>query len=89
MADGSTSGLYGYVSLLIGALVAVLVAKISRDQREDEPDLTTIAGLAAELVSVRERVEAHGRYMGTLQAALVAAGVPVPEPAEADARLIR
>ena len=101
MAD-STGGLYGYASLLIGGLVAVAVAWISRARGEPEPDLSTVEGLAAELVRVRRRLgsveskqqytgarlAAHGRYITVLQDALRGAGVPVPPPDPADAPLI-
>lgn len=101
MAD-QAGGLYGYASLLIGGLVAVLVAWISRARGEPEPDLSTIEGLAAELVRVRGRLRtveteqqhagarlaAHGRYITILQDALRGAGVPVPPPDPADAPLI-
>ncbi|BBB00563.1 hypothetical protein RVR_10562 [Actinacidiphila reveromycinica] len=100
MAD-TDGGLYGYVSLLLGAVVAVVVARISRT-RDDEPDLSTVEGLARELVRVRQRLAdieaaqqhagnrlaAHGRYITVLQDALRGAGLPVPDPAAADAQLI-
>lgn len=101
MADPS-GGLYGYASLIVGGMVAVMVAWVSRARGEAEPDLSTIEGLAAELVRVRQRladveakqlhadarVAAHGRYITVLQDALHRARVPVPDPAPADAHLI-
>lgn len=101
MADG-TGGLYGYMALIIGAMVSVTVARISRT-REDEPDLSTIEGLAAELVRLRGRVAtletertkdrqqlaAEGRYRRRLTAALAAAGLPVPDPDPEDIPLLR
>ena len=101
MADTS-GGLYGYASLLIGGLVAVAVAWISRARGEPEPDLSTVEGLAVELVRVRGRLAtleteqehtadvmaAQGRYIVALKGALRGAGLPVPDPLPADARLI-
>jgi hypothetical protein len=102
MADGSTAGgLYGYVSLILGGVVAILVARISRT-RDDEPDLSTVEGLAAELVRVRRRLStleaererdvarlgAEQRYRRSLVAAFREQGLPVPEPDPADAALL-
>lgn len=102
LADGSTEGgLYGWASLLLGAVVAVLVARVSRTH-DDEPDLSTVEGLAAELVRVRRRLStleaerardvarlgAEQRYRRSLVAAFREQGLPVPEPDPDDAALL-
>lgn len=101
MPDG---GLYGIAALVIGGAFSMGVAYIGRPKNEPvEPDLSTLAGVAAAFVEQshridvleveqqqdRARIGAFSRYMATLQDALRRAGLPVPDPAPEDAPLIR
>lgn len=65
MADG---GAYGIAALVIGGVFSMGVAAISRPRGESEPDLTTIAGLADELVKQRRRNEARDLRIDGLEA---------------------
>lgn len=79
--EPSSDGVWGAVALTIATLGSVLVARISRPrEHEDEPkaagptvgDLTTIAGLAQEMIRLRGRVAELESEHTVLQAALVA-----------------
>lgn len=65
MAD---SGAYGLLALVIGGVFSMGVAAISRPRGEAEPDLTTIAGLAEELVLQRRRSDTQARRLDALAA---------------------
>lgn len=103
----ATSGIWGAVALAIATLGSVLVARVSRPQKDDSPptvaELSTIAGLAQEMVRLNTRVSdleaeqairdttnsALWRYILLLKAAVREAGGNVPEPDPADAPYLR
>ncbi|MGW4803018.1 hypothetical protein [Kitasatospora sp. NPDC004272] len=80
--DPSSDGVWGAVAVAAATLGSVLVAKISRprdheDEEQKTPsptvgDLTTIAGLAQEMIRLRGRVSELECEQTSLQSALTA-----------------
>lgn len=101
----ATNSLWGAVALAIATIGSVLVAKISRPQKDDvaHADLNTIAGLAQQMVRLNSRVteleaeqtvqdatiSALQRYTQILKKALRGSGATVPEPDPLDAPYLR
>lgn len=82
--EAGSDNVWGAIAIATATLGSVLVARISRPrEHEDEPkqkpaggptvgDLTTIAGLAQEMIRLRGRVAELESEQGSLQTALTA-----------------
>ncbi|SFF11261.1 hypothetical protein SAMN05216251_108207 [Actinacidiphila alni] len=95
----------GVLAIAITTAGAVVMKWINRGRPEvqlyepadlDGADLTTIAGIATvvsrqslKISALEAKTAAQGRYQRVLVAALLRAGVPVPDPDPEDEPLIR
>ncbi|MYS15149.1 hypothetical protein [Streptomyces sp. SID4982] len=115
--DSSSMTLYGLIAIVAGSITSIAIALINRPRGEpatepaalaavveetDDPDLTTVEGIARMVVRQgrrirqleqaqaddRERMGAMTRYMHVLKDKIRELGGVVPEPAPRDAHHI-